>query len=293
MRLLALAARHRVRKLAAVPDSDAPASTPTPPTTAAFFDLDKTIISKSSTLVFGRSFYHGGLIGRRAVLRSSYAQFVFLLGGADHDQMERMRSYLSQLCSGWEVAQVRDIVNEAIDDLIQPLIFQEAAELIAAHHAAGREVVVVSSSGEEIVEPIGRMIGADTVIATRMEEADGRFTGQVQFYAYGANKAVAVREHAAKRGYDLAQCYAYSDSITDLPMLEEVGHPTAVNPDRALRRIAAERGWQVATFAHPVRAKEGSTFGRLPAGKALAALLGVGLSATAWIAGRRWSGWRR
>ncbi len=261
--------------------------------TAAFFDLDKTIISKSSTLVFGRSFYHGGLINRRAVLRSSYAQFVFLLGGADHDQMERLRTYLSQMCIGWPVAQVRDIVHEAIDELIQPLIFQEAAELIASHHAAGREVVVVSSSGEEIVEPIGAMVGADTVIATRMGQQDGRYTGEVEFYAYGANKAVAVRELAAQRGYDLGRCYAYSDSITDLPLLETVGNPFAINPDRALRRIASERDWPILEFANPVRVSDRFSIGRLPSSKALAALLGVGLSATAWVARRRWSGLRQ
>ena len=91
--------------------------------TAAFFDLDKTIIAKSSTLAFGRSFYQGGLINRRAVLKTAYAQFVYLVGGADHDQMERMRQYLSSLCTGWDVGQVREIVAETLHDLIDPLIF--------------------------------------------------------------------------------------------------------------------------------------------------------------------------
>src|SRR3954462_10395064 len=93
-----------------------------PPRTAAFFDLDKTIIAKSSTLDFSRSFYQGGLINRRAVLRSAYAQFVYLVGGADHDQMERMRQYLSALCTGWDVQQVRDIVAETLHQLIDPII---------------------------------------------------------------------------------------------------------------------------------------------------------------------------
>ena len=93
-----------------------------------------------------------------------------------------------------------------------------------------------------MVEPIGEMLGVDRVVATRMVIVDGRYTGEIDFYAYGENKAAAMRELAAESGYDLADCYAYSDSITDLPMLEAVGHPTAVNPDRALRREAAERG---------------------------------------------------
>src|SRR5499426_3781280 len=97
-----------------------------PPRPAAFFDLDKTIIAKSSTLAFSRSFYQGGLINRRAVLRSAYAQFVYLLGGADHDQMERMRQYLSSLSTGWDVQQVKDIVAETLHDLINPLVYDEA-----------------------------------------------------------------------------------------------------------------------------------------------------------------------
>ena len=79
---------------------------------AAFFDLDKTIIARSSSLAFSRPFYASGLINRRTVLRSGYAQFVYLAGGADHDQMERMRQYLQSMVTGWPVAQVRDVVAE-------------------------------------------------------------------------------------------------------------------------------------------------------------------------------------
>ncbi|MEU1008218.1 HAD-IB family hydrolase, partial [Streptomyces sp. NPDC005890] len=123
------------------------------PRAAAFFDLDKTVIAKSSTLTFSKSFYQGGLINRRAALRTAYAQFVFLAGGLDHDQMERMREYLSALCRGWNVQQVREIVAETLHDLIDPIIYDEAASLIEEHHAAGRDVVIVSTSGAEVVEP--------------------------------------------------------------------------------------------------------------------------------------------
>src|SRR6201991_4710851 len=160
-----------------------------PPRTAAFFDLDKTVIAKSSTLAFGRSFYHGGLINRRAVLRTAYAQFVYLVGGADHDQMEGMRKYLSELCRGWNVQQVREIVAETLHDLIDPIIYDEAASLIEEHHAAGRDVVIVSTSGAEVVEPIGELLGADHVIATRMVVGDdGRYSGEIEYYAYAETK---------------------------------------------------------------------------------------------------------
>ncbi|MEU5267414.1 HAD family hydrolase [Streptomyces hygroscopicus] len=226
------------------------------PRTAAFFDLDKTVIAKSSALTFSKSFYQGGLINRRAVLRTAYAQFVFLAGGADHEQMERMREYLSALCRGWNVRQVKEIVAETLHDLIDPIIYAEAASLIEEHHTAGRDVVIVSTSGAEVVEPIGELLGADRVVATRMVVEDGVFTGEVAYYAYGPTKAEAIAELAESEGYDLSRCYAYSDSATDLPMLEAVGHPHAVNPDRALRREAAARGWPVLSFNRPVRLKQ-------------------------------------
>jgi HAD superfamily hydrolase (TIGR01490 family) len=257
--------------------------------TVAFFDLDKTIIAKSSVLAFGRPFYQGGLINRRAVLRSAYAQFVFALAGADEDQIERMRAYLTSMCTGWDVAQVRDIVSETLHEIIDPIVYNEAVELIGMHKAAGRDVVIVSSSGEEVVGPIGAMLGADHVVATRMVVADGKYTGEIGLYAYGAEKAAAVRQLADEHGYDLAASYAYSDSVTDIPMLEAVGHPFAVNPDRALRRIAAERDWPTLTFSNAVPLRERIS-GLRPENPTLTATaLGAGLAAGGllWFATRR------
>ncbi len=174
-----------------------------PARTAAFFDLDKTIIAKSSVLAFGRPFYQGGLINRRAVLRSAYAQFMFALAGADSDQIERMRAYLTSMCTGWDVAQVREIVSETLHDIIDPIVYNEAVDLIAMHKAAGRDVVIVSTSGEEVVAPVGAMLGADDVVATQMVVRDGHYTGEISRYAYGPEKAVAIRELAEQRGYDL------------------------------------------------------------------------------------------
>jgi len=226
---------------------------------AAFFDLDKTIIAKSSTLAFSKPFFEGGLLSRRAVLRSAYAQFMFSVSGADHDQLEKMRAYLTQMVAGWDVEVVRQSVNETLHSIIDPIVFDEAVELIEHHQAAGRDVVIVSASGmivsasgTEVVEPIGEMLGVDHVIATTLVEKDGRYTGDVDFYAYGPNKAKAMEQLAAERGYDLAESYAYSDSETDAPMLAAVGHPFAVNPDKTLRRMAEENGWPILTFARPV-----------------------------------------
>ncbi|ASL12894.1 HAD-superfamily protein subfamily protein IB hydrolase [Mycobacterium intracellulare subsp. chimaera] len=254
------------------------AGTTTHARTAAFFDLDKTIIAKSSTLAFSKPFFAQGLLNRRAVLKSSYAQFIYLLSGADHDQMDRMRAHMTNMCTGWDVEQVKSIVNETLHDIVTPLVFAEAADLIAAHKLCGRDVVVVSASGEEIVAPIARALGATHAMATRMVVEDGRYTGEIAFYCYGEGKVQAIRELAAREGYPLEHCYAYSDSITDLPMLESVGHPSVVNPDRGLRREALERGWPVMSFSRPVSLRD-----RIPApsGAAIATTAAVGISALA------------
>ena len=257
--------------------------------TAAFFDLDKTIIAKSSVLAFGRPFYQGGLINRRAVLRSAYAQFVFALSGADHDQIERMRAYLTSMCTGWDVAQVREIVSETLHEIIDPIVYDEAVELIAMHKAAGREVVIVSTSGEEVVAPIGAMLGADHVVATRMVVDDGRYTGEIERYTYGPEKAVAVVQLAEQRGYDLGGSYAYSDSVTDVPMLELVGHPYAVNADRALRKIANERDWPLLTFSNavPLRQRIAGMRPEHPVVSATVVGAGVAAAGLVWYASRR------
>ena len=258
---------------------------------AAFFDLDKTVIARSSTFAFSRPFYAGGLLTRRSMLRGAYAHFFYQVNGADHEQMERMRRDLSRMAAGWNVQQVRGIVEETLEQLIGPLVYAEATELVREHREAGRAVVIVSASGSEVVEPIGEMLGADDVIATRMVVDDGRYTGEIDFYAYAENKALAIRELAARRGYDLAECYAYSDSVTDLPMLEVVGHPFAVNPDRALRRQAVAREWPVLEFRRIERLR--SRFPAAPTAPGAPTVAAVAIGAGAATAGLVWYAARR
>ena len=215
---------------------------------AAFFDLDKTIIAKSSVLAFGKPLYREGLLSKRAIVQEH------LRAGRLHARRRRRgedgeaaRARCSTLTEGWNQQHVADIVRETLDEVISPIIFAEALELFDQHHAAGRRVVIVSSSPMEVVEPLGEFLGVDEVIATRAEvDGEGNYTGELAFYAYGPFKAEAMRVMAAREDIDLSASYAYSDSITDLPMLEAVGHPVAVNPDRGARpRGARERGWEV------------------------------------------------
>jgi HAD superfamily hydrolase (TIGR01490 family) len=191
----------------------------------------------------------------------------------DHDQMDKMRQFMSQLCAGWDVATVREIVQETLNNIVEPLVFDEAVTLIEEHRVAGRDIVIVSASGTEVVEPIGELLGADRVIATRMEIVDGKYTGNIDYYAYAQEKARAIEHLAETAGYDLAESYAYSDSVTDVHMLEVVGHPFAVNPDKELRRIATTNDWPILAFVRPVALRRRLL---VPAAKPTLAALAVG-----------------
>jgi HAD superfamily hydrolase (TIGR01490 family) len=224
---------------------------------AAFFDLDKTVIAKASMVAFGRPLYREGLISRRVLARAVYGQLIYLYLGADEERLERMRDSVLALTKGWDQQKVRAIVEDTLHQVVEPIVYDEALDLIHEHQAAGRRVFIISASPEEIVAPLSRYLGVDEYLATRSTvDGDGRYTGTTEFYCYGPNKAEAMSAIAAAQGIDLSASYAYSDSATDLPMLEVVGHPVAVNPDRELARVARERGWAVKTFTRKVRLRD-------------------------------------
>lgn len=257
---------------------------------AAFFDLDKTVIAKASIAAFGRPFYRGGLINRRLVVRALVSQIVYLHLGASEQKLARVRESMLTLTKGWDRQQIRAIVREALEETVEPIIYAEALDLIESHRATGHKVYLVSASPEEIVEPLAEHLGVDGAIATRaVVDEDGRYTGEMEFYAYGPFKAEAMRALAEAEGLDLDQSSAYSDSYTDLPMLEAVGHPVAVNPDRVLAKVARERGWDVMQFTKPVRLRDRVSAPSLPAtatavGITAAAAAGA---AVAWHIARR------
>ncbi|MDA8356649.1 MAG: HAD-IB family hydrolase [Actinomycetota bacterium] len=224
---------------------------------AAFFDLDKTVIAKASIAAFGRPFRRGGLISRRTVVRAVVGQLVFLQFGASEQKLARIRESMLVLTRGWERDRVASIVRETLSDTIEPIIYREALDLMEEHRRAGHLVYLVSAAPEEIVQPLAELLGVDGSVASRAEvDAEGRYTGRMAFYAFGPAKASAVRRLAEQEGIDLALSTAYSDSATDLPMLESVGHPVAVNPDRSLARTAKGRGWEVREFSNPVRLRD-------------------------------------
>ncbi len=255
-------------------------------TQAAFFDLDKTVIARSSVLAMSRTFFRDGLISPTWLVKGMYAQAVYLLVGADHERMEQSRHALLELTKGWEAARIERLVRETLEEVIVPYVYQEALDLFDEHRRAGRDVWLVSSSGEEIVRPLAQFLGIPNVVATTSGiDDEGRYDGTIEFYAYSRNKATAVRQIAEARGYDIDGCYCYSDSITDLPFLGVVGNPVAVNPDKELRAAAVAMGWDIRDFISPVSMRD--RLPRLPDVEpeprdlllAGAAILGIGLLA--------------
>jgi len=222
-------------------------------TQAAFFDLDKTVIAKSSTLAFTGKLYKAGMLGRRTLVRAALSQLMYVAFGADEEQLDRTRDAMLELTKGWDKAEIESLVEEALEEVVAPLVYAEALFLIDEHVREGREVYIVSASPEEVVRPLARYIGVENVIATRARiDEQGLYTGEVELYAYGPDKAMAVRDLAAEKGIALAESYAYSDSITDQPLLELVGNPVAVNPDKDLRDLAEERQWPILDFKREV-----------------------------------------
>jgi HAD superfamily hydrolase (TIGR01490 family) len=255
---------------------------------AAFFDLDKTVIAKASMVAFSGPLHRAGLVNRRMLLRAAWGQLIFAQFGASDTKVEKLRDSVLRLTRGWGRDEVSRIVEEALTEVIEPIVYEEALELIRAHRAAGRRVFIVSASPEEVVVPLARYLGVDEAIGTRAETDDqGRYTGRTARYCYGPEKVVAINEAAAAQGIDLAASYAYSDSASDRPMLEVVGHPVAVNPDRELLRSARRHGWEVRRFSRrvPLRERVSMPAPRHAAvgGGAVALVLGAGIVVRWWI----------
>lgn len=215
---------------------------------AAFFDLDMTLISKSSAFAFGKPFLKEGLITWKQVLWLMKEQLMFLIRGADDEAIQRQRHNIADIIRGWDADKTQGVIDRAIPDVILPYVFPEGKKLLEQHREAGHDLIILSTSGDPMVVPIARELGVDTARGAEVEVKDGICTGNMELGRGGAVKVQHAQELAEERGYNLDEAYFYTDSITDLPLLERVGHPVAVNPDRKLRRIAQDRGWKILKF---------------------------------------------
>jgi len=215
---------------------------------AAFFDLDKTLMEGSSALHFGRAAYRAGMVSRRQLARDAWANVKFRLNGSTDQGTDELRERILSSIAGQRVVDLSRMGPDVLSGIL-PLIYREVLEEAYAHQDAGRRVFIVTAASQELAEVLAQVLVLDGGIGMRSEVRDGVYTGKPAGpFTYREGKAVAIRELATREGIDLSESYAYSDSESDLPMMRTVGHPVAVNPDRALERVAREEGWRIMRF---------------------------------------------
>lgn len=224
-------------------------STLPPSATAAFFDVDNTIIRGASAFHLARAAYQRRFFGTRDLLRFAVVQARYLAFGESKDQIDVVRDRALSLIAGRTVAEVTTLGEEVYDTVLSLRIFPGTRRLLEEHLAAGHQVWLVTATPVEIGALIARRLGATGCLGTVAEHHDGFYTGRLLGpFMHGTTKAAAVRELAEKEGVDLEASYAYGDSLNDLPMMHAVGHPCPINPDIRLRRHAQEVGWPIREF---------------------------------------------
>ena len=217
--------------------------------TAAFFDLDRTLIAGSSAFVFARAARDAGYIRIQDFLPDVVRALKFQLVGSSDESSHSVRDRILSRVGGMNQADLVGL-NELVLPELLGLIRPEARALLDQHHAAGRETWIVSASPIELVEPLAIALGMTGGIGTKGEVDNGVYTGRLDGpFCYGEGKAQAITTLANERGIDLANSWSYSDSMSDIPMMEIVGNAVAVNPDAELATLSRSRGWPVVVFA--------------------------------------------
>lgn len=216
---------------------------------AAFFDLDKTLMAGSSGMQFARVAARHGIVGRRQLASWAVEHLRYRLRGTTDERTAEVLRVARELISGVSSLTIRRLSPEVLAAIL-PRVYPQMLDEVYAHQDAGRATFIVSAAGDDVVGELARVLGMDGGIGTRYEvDADGAFTGRFDGpFVYGRGKVEAMEEFAASHGIDLQSSFAYSDSLSDLPMLRAVGHPVVVNPDPALAEIAREEGWQAMRF---------------------------------------------
>lgn len=216
---------------------------------AAFFDLDRTLMAGSSGLPWARAARKAGLISRGQMLRWGIDALRFRLHGSTEEATERLMAEIKEFLRGVSARDVARMAPEVLVGVL-PRIYPQMLAEVYRHQDAGRPTFIVSAAGDELVRILARILYMDGGIGTPYEvDEEGRFTGELGgTFMYGEGKLEAVRRFASEHDIDLSESYAYSDSASDLPMLRAVGNPVAVNPDEELAGLAKEEGWRVMRF---------------------------------------------
>ncbi len=208
----------------------------------ALFDFDKTLVDCNSANLWFLHELRNGRVPLSYRIRFPFWVLQYRLGMGN---LERMFNGAFKAAQGKEEALMIETVRVWYDSEIRPHVRPGALAAVSAHRAAGDLLVLATSSTQYVATLARETFGMDDFICTRLEIADGRFTGQLAANAMGPAKAERVAEWADARGLDLADCTFYTDSITDLALLQRVGHPVVVNPDSRLLLVAREHGWPV------------------------------------------------
>jgi len=255
---------------------------------AAFFDLDRTLIAGSSAFALAMAARSMKLMPTTELLRDAVTAATFKFRG-DHDTgaSDNARERILGFVKGQRQSDLLSL-NEHVLPTLLGKMRPEARRLVDIHRNAGRATYIVSAAPHEIVEPLAISLGMTHGIGTRGQVEDGVYTGELDGpFCYAEGKVEAITQIADEEGYDLRLCYAYSDSASDLPMLSAVGHPVAVNPDSKLARHAREQGWPIVTFSQRTkRVIRRSATGLASAGVA-AGTFAIGLKVGSQRASRR------
>jgi HAD superfamily hydrolase (TIGR01490 family) len=216
---------------------------------AAFFDLDRTLMSGSSGLFWARAAARAGMISRRRLALDGWENVKFRLRGSTDAATDRVMVRVGAMLEGRRALEFQRLGPQVLAGVL-PRLYPQMLDIAWGHQDAGRPVYIVTAATQDMASMIAHVLGFDGGIGTPLEtDGDGRYTGRLAGpFAYREGKPTVMRALAAERGIALERSFAYSDSESDLPMLRAVGHPVAVNPDGPLARIAREEGWDVLRF---------------------------------------------
>jgi HAD superfamily hydrolase (TIGR01490 family) len=216
---------------------------------AAFFDLDKTLMAGSSGMVFARVANQRGFVPRRQLAKWGWDHLRYRLRGSSDEQTNALLDVAKRVFAEIFERDVKRMAPQVLAGIL-PLIYPQMLDEVHRHQDEGRATFIVSAAGNDLVKTLATVLGMEGGIGTRWAVgADGKYTGEMDGpFVYGKGKVEAMRQFAEKHEIDMDASYAYSDSVSDLPMLRSVGHAVVVNPDADLMEIARQESWQVMRF---------------------------------------------
>jgi HAD superfamily hydrolase (TIGR01490 family) len=220
------------------------------PTRAAFFDVDNTLVRGSTLYFLGRGMYQRGYFTKADISRFAVANLRFRMTGMEKkDVIQRFQKSATDFVGGHKVSDILALGEEIYDEYVSPKLWERTCEIAREHLAKGEPVWLVTAAPQDMAEIIASRLGFSGAIGSKVIKRDGIYTGELDGkLLHGSEKAAAIRVLAEEHGYDLTQCYSYSDSHNDLPLLTAVGHPSAINPDAILRIKALAEGWPIHDF---------------------------------------------